>query len=425
MYNGDYDGVPDGWGSQHATPVPQYAQEVQYNAQQPQYDPQQAQQQAQGPQQPVNHPQHAGQHALDPSDPAYQQYLVQALVNLGARTNAYDERASQQLDVLQSLGARLQEQAEQNAELYDKLLHLQNAQYANLSNSNSSFPPSAAGSGAPRGSIKIPEPRKFNGKADQVVPFLTELDTALYLQRDNFRSERDKSMYLVSWLADGAPKSWYEFIKATNMALFDDFARFVAEFKRRFQDPDLPRKYMNLLEKLEQTGSASSYANLFLEYLSFLSWTDEHLKMIRFDKGLKPELQRELLLVRRPATLHEWIPTVIDTDNKLFSLESQLKERAKAKSSYHDKQGRNDQSRVPRQFVPTQNTSAQSAPAPASHDIPMEVDAIQHGPLTPELRDHLRKHNLCFYCRVGKHHVRDCPNKKTGSSKVPASSGKA
>lgn len=236
----------------------------------------------------------------------FQRFFVQAVVNLGSRSATTEHVASQQLKALEILRVRLQEQADRQAEFANRLAQQQSS-YAPNSSDPSLNSASTGTSTGPRGSVKV-EVRKFNGQANQVVLFLRELDTAIYLMRGSLREDCNQSMFLVSRLGDGAPTSWYQFIQNTKPELFNNYKAFVAVFTERFQDPDLPRKFMVKLEKLTQTGSAASYANTFLEYLSYLNWSDEHLKIVCFDQGLKPDVQRELLLSKRPVTLHEWVP---------------------------------------------------------------------------------------------------------------------
>ncbi|KAH9901485.1 hypothetical protein C8Q73DRAFT_778918 [Cubamyces lactineus] len=81
----------------------------------------------------------------------FQQYLVQAVVNLGTRTEAAEQVVTQQLSVLQALQARLQDQASQNAKLNERVSQLQST-YAPNSSSSPSIPGASSG---PRGTLKV------------------------------------------------------------------------------------------------------------------------------------------------------------------------------------------------------------------------------------------------------------------------------
>ena len=71
---------------------------------------------------------------------------------------------------------------------------------------------SIASRNAPQ-TVKHREPRVFDGRADQVNPFLREVNNAVFLQRRSLTSDRDKVIYVSFYLADGAPSSWHRTIK--------------------------------------------------------------------------------------------------------------------------------------------------------------------------------------------------------------------
>lgn len=369
-------------------------------------------------------PQPAGQAPTQQVD--FQQYLVQAVVNLGTRVEAFENSSRRTTDVLESIGGRLEDQANANAQFYDKLSAMQTS-YA-----PTSFP-SITPSGSSGSSTKA-DVRMFKGQASEVAGFLDDLDSAWQLMRQ-LRTDRDKTMFIVTRLADGAPRFWYNYIKITSPMLLDNYQGFIEAFKSRFEDPDLPRKYMLKLEKLTQTSSAALYAHTFVEYLSHVKWTDEHLKIVRFDQGLKPDLQRELLLVERPASLQHWIPRVIEVDNRMHALEASLRDLGKGKSSqsrHHDH--RHDRNaNATRTVTATTSHAPTSTPAPAvpaSNDVvPMEVDAMRRGPLTQQEKDRRRREGLCLYCGQSGHMISKCPNgakpRTNTTPKAPATPGKA
>ncbi|KAI8986115.1 hypothetical protein BD414DRAFT_507851 [Trametes punicea] len=330
-HSASFNGAPDTWGTPATMLNPaDFVQDGAYAPQEPPVNPF-----AMGAAQPPLLP--AANFTMDQE--TFQRFLVQAVVNLGSCTEAAEHISGHQLDTLESLRTRLQKQAQQNAELYNKLAQLQ------------SFDPC--------GLLKV-EVCNFNGLANQVIPFLRDMETPIYL-------------------------------------------------------------FMVKLEKLTQTGSAASYANTFLEYVSYLNWTDEHLKIVCFDQRLKPELQCELLLVKQPPTLHEWVPTVIDVDNKLHTLEASLKERPKGTTS--------NSTRSDRPKVSCTVTMANPAPhissVPSGNVVPMEIDAFRQGPLSQAEKDCRHHEGLCLYCGKSGHIISKCPNgaKPRSDIKGPATLG--
>lgn len=222
----------------------------------------------------------------------------------------------------------------------------------------------------------------------------------------------------------------------------DQWSTLLAAFRQRFDDPDLESKMIRRLESLTQTGSAALYANDFEECLNYVEWSDSY-AIHRFDRGLKPELRLQLIIHPRPHILTDWIPIVVEVDNKLHSLRMDENRKGFSKSNTAGRQSQNTPRTTDRTFPSrsgtTTTTAAQTftpaAPVPSgSNDVvPMEVDAIKHGKITPEERERRRKEGLCFYCGVGKHLVLDCPDMSAEAklryaqrkAKANPSSGKA
>ena len=91
--------------------------------------------------------------------------------------------------------------------------------------------------------------RMFNSKADQVEPFLREIDNTIALQRRHFPSDRDKTRYFSLYLADGIPTSWWTNIERSpdKQHFLENFKELVKEFKEHFDEPDC---YAKALHKL-------------------------------------------------------------------------------------------------------------------------------------------------------------------------------
>ncbi|EED78041.1 predicted protein [Postia placenta Mad-698-R] len=249
--------------------------------------------------------------------------------------------------------------------------------------------PAPSTSAGPR-NIKVCDPRMFNGKSSEVVPFLRE---------------KQKTTLFSMYLKDGSPIQWFNTIEAKRSELLYDWEELQRIFTTRFQDSDLVSTSLRKLEALKQTGSAATYANLFEEYLTYVDVSD-YMQITYFDRNLKPRLKEILVNEKRPATLDEWIPTVITADNRLHELERETRE-LKSKPSGH---------RHSELAQATPRVASTPAPAALSSTVvPMEIDAVCRGPVTAEEKE----------C---KHTIQDCPNmsdkaKKARAKAVP--SGKA
>ncbi|KAJ2930719.1 hypothetical protein H1R20_g6374, partial [Candolleomyces eurysporus] len=271
--------------------------------------------------------------------------------------------------------------------------------------------PTQGSSGAP----KFREPRMFNGKAEQVEPFLREIDNGLALQRRLFPSDRDKTRYFSLYLADGTPTSWWATIERSpdKQHLLEDFDELVKEFKEHFDEPDRYAKALRKLRKLRQTGSAAEYTARFLEYVSDLNWTDQT-KMQQYFDGLKDVVQDTLVNRKgRHFTddFTEFYKLCISIDNELHELA----------------QNRKSSSASTRKSYTSPTATLPSSSSFTSGIAPMEVDAVRRGPLSTEEKDRQRSLGLCLYCGQGQHFAQDCPNKstKTKNMEKKASSGKA
>ncbi|THG93431.1 hypothetical protein EW026_g7806 [Hermanssonia centrifuga] len=91
----------------------------------------------------------------------------------------------------------------------------------------------------PTGQVRFHEPRVFNGKAEEVVPFLREIKNAVHLQRRVLLDDYDKVIYMSTYLKDGSPSSWYNALDVRRSPLLFNFEGFVEDFKHHFEDSDL------------------------------------------------------------------------------------------------------------------------------------------------------------------------------------------
>ncbi|OCH83952.1 hypothetical protein OBBRIDRAFT_840077 [Obba rivulosa] len=84
---------------------------------------------------------------------------------------------------------------------------------------------------------KFCEPRLFSGVTTELEPFLDEVNNTICMQR--MVLDLDKTSYLISYLKDRNPKTWYYAIKAHSPHLLSDYHAFVAELCHSFADPNI------------------------------------------------------------------------------------------------------------------------------------------------------------------------------------------
>lgn len=283
----------------------------------------------------------------------------------------------------------------------------------------------------PRGVPKFKAPPTFDGSASKVESFINSISGAIHLSRATLPTDRDKALFLQTYLADGNASSWFTAIQKTNAALLDDFDALLVDFCSHFGDSDLAGSAQRKMSKLYQTGSCSTYAAKFRDLLPYLDLS-EATKIFYFDQHLKKDVQQALIYVRpKPSKFDEYVKLCISIDNDIHSRHLDWKHGADNSSSSKASSNRSPSSRQ----ETARASSSSSNPTPSSSStlspgVPMEIDAARvsrpRGPLTDEEKDRRRRLNLCLYCGGSGHSAHDCPNKKSkpaGSSSK--SSGKA
>ena len=294
-------------------------------------------------------------------------------------------------------------------------------------------------------SIQVRKPRTFNGKADQVLPFIRDIRSSIELQQDSFRTDRQKAIYLGMFLADGSPTSWFNAIEVDEDRhwLLYDFEALLKDFRAHFINVDLTQKSLRDLEDLRQTQSVAAYASRFRElrvYVDISSRTEINM----FRCGLKDNIKD--ILSSQPSVpdedIDKFIAFCIRIDERQHERELERRhERAqgRSQSSYpprhrDDNRRSNNQSR-PSQPAPAAPALTTNASSSSSQEVPMEIDAVRHrGPLSPEEKERRRKLGLCLYCGIEGHLRANCPNmseqakqklKRSNPSSAAPSSGKA
>lgn len=289
-----------------------------------------------------------------------------------------------------------------------------------------SWPAASAAPNPPsthRPSLKIREPRVFDGRVSEVDGFVNEMDDCIFLQRKSFDSERDKCYYFGRYLKDGSPVEWFTNLKRENSSLLDNYDLFLQSFRKHFGTSDETALYLRKLRSLTQTGAVSQYISKFHEIVAHLTMSEQS-KIAEFKKGLKDDLKEFLIGKTVPATLQDFEPIVIQVDNDLheFNLEKKSRSDNKSKNSNSSTSNKSTHGYVAPKtpFVPY----APRASIPSGTEVvPMEVDALQPAgriKLTQEERKRRSDNGLCMYAgcdlkdaKVAKMHEsgKDCPVK--------------
>jgi hypothetical protein len=276
-------------------------------------------------------------------------------------------------------------------------------------------PPTAQPTRVNGSSVKLRDPRLFNGKHEEVVPFLSEVQRIIEFHPSSFPDDHKKVLFVALYLKDGIPVEWFNHLETNHSPLLHNWLAFLVEFRKKFADPRLSSSADQRLDKLKQTGSAHSYLTRFIEISSHLDMT-EQTKINRFMRGLNPAIKDNLVsIVDRPSTLLGWENIIIQVDANLHQRDIERKDESR--KSNHQSSTSNSRSHS------SSSTPAVPSTSTTSDVVPMEVDAtrVARGKLTQAERDHRFKNNLCLYCGKPGHLVDACYARK---KKYP-DSGKA
>jgi len=272
---------------------------------------------------------------------------------------------------------------------------------------------------------KFSEPRKFNGKADQVKPFLSEVESGLYLQRHSLVEDREKILWTSGYFGDGNAKSWWlGVLDSPGMShLLDSFTLFKDAFIAHFGDPHISAAALDKLKTMRQSASCATYVAAFREQLPYVQLT-EQTKIDMFKSGLKSSVRNLMVTVRPvPTNFDDYAKIAIDFDNEQHRAEKELRQHRQPSSSPSAPPVTPIAPVVPSPLqswsYPTPTTTP-SVPAPlvatssSSDVVPMEIDALrQRGQISADELQRRINLGLCRYCGGENHNADNCPNKST------------
>ena len=128
------------------------------------------------------------------------------------------------------------------------------------------------------GSFKIREPRLFTGKATDLEPFLAEIELVIQLQPGLVNApSRTKAKFLLNHCSqDGVVGSWIKASRASVPNWDADYEALKKALISQFLDLNLESKMIEKLLNLRQTGRTQMYANQFVDYQQYVSWSEKY-----------------------------------------------------------------------------------------------------------------------------------------------------
>lgn len=171
----------------------------------------------------------------------------------------------------------------------------------------------AARPGAHR--LKLPKPPETNGRQPEPVNWCYKMEAYLLAEGTNVDSNEAITI-AAAFLTDGALNWYRQYEQEVQRGLaqgFGSWAQFKAAFITRFTHVDPESRARDKLEKLYQSRSVFAYAQEFNSCMLELPRMEEHDRIYRFIKGLKPELRIHVRM-QNPDTLAKTIQLAIQAD---------------------------------------------------------------------------------------------------------------
>ena len=278
---------------------------------------------------------------------------------------------------------------------------------------------------------KVGDPPFFTGKKEELPGYLASLHVLFNMQPGLFRTDRQKILHAFSFTKGSVRNALVPVVSSE--AVWDStnwtqsFSAFSDYLQRNYGNPNKKQTAINKLQALKQTGSASNYFSLFMEYSCILPWTDE-IKVSQARRGLDEKLLEYLVMA----------PDQYDDDFESFKTQAiRIDERMTSNSIE-----RNDRKRrepVPRSYstpVPAEPSlnirpnysrpviaNIRSTPVPFTAnptrrpipirpgDPPIDWE-VENVKISDKERQWRRDNNRCLICRSPEHQVAGCPSRK-------------
>ncbi|QRW01198.1 Retrotransposon gag protein [Ceratobasidium sp. AG-Ba] len=179
----------------------------------------------------------------------------------------------------------------------------------------------------PKGA-RAKKPEAFNGKRGQEAEiFLMKMEIYFNDYGTAFDNNRKMATFLTN-MGEGEAAKWAK--PLLRKILDEESHEYLANwnalknaFLLAFSDPMKKERAIQNIHKLQQTGSAQHYVTAFRTLMQELDW-DEHAFIDVFKKGLKNNVQQELLkatITQDTSTfsLEKWMEVSIRIDDLLFT----------------------------------------------------------------------------------------------------------
>ncbi|QRV88421.1 Retrotransposon gag protein [Ceratobasidium sp. AG-Ba] len=241
----------------------------------------------------------------------------------------------------------------------------------------------------PKGA-RAEKPEAFSGKRGQEAEiFLMKMEIYFNDYGTAFNDSRKMATFLTN-MGEGEASKWAKpllrkILDKEQHEYLTDWISLKNAFLLAFSDPMKKERAIQNIHKLQQNGSAQSYVTAFRTLMQELDW-DEHAFIDVFKKGLKHNVQQELLkatITQDTSTfsLEKWMEVAIRIDDLLFTGRS-------LNSNPNSNQGNRDNRSQPR------------------------TTQAKVGTVPPEILRERRNNGQCLKCGRKGHMIRDCRSKE-------------
>ena len=240
-------------------------------------------------------------------------------------------------------------------------------------------------------------PTEFDGERSQGQAFLNSIQTYIHLCPDSFHSNQVKITWALSYMKSGRAAKWAARIfrweeENGGYSRFLDWDEFWTEFRKDFWPAHADASTINTLESTsyyQKARGVDDYLDEFLELVSESGYTDPRTIVVKFRKGLDPQIQNMI------ATMPYGQPLDTSPEN-WYKAAKNIDQNWEANKAFQ--------------------SASHPISCPASHSIPPTMTKAPPSGnsalvnLDPELKRNLLP-PTCYRCRKTRHRAPDCPDK--------------
>ena len=261
------------------------------------------------------------------------------------------------------------------------------------------------------------KPDKYTGRPGKAEQWAFEME--LYYAATGM-DDPQRVPFAAAMLTDHAAV-WWRSMCLDPSELITTWADFKRQLLFNFQHVDAEKTARRRLRFLRQRTSVASYFTDFTRAILEIPGITDDEKMDRFTSGLKPNLQREIIL-REPPTFAALVKLAHKLDEVTFAANRDTYTPSRFQDRPPDRHGARPMELGAIQDPGPSNRAFHHRSS--SGNRPFHSGSNGHGNnsrstrITPDDRVQLRKEGRCFYCKEHGHIAEYCPNKPGNEKKA-------